>query len=283
MVLAWYEKLADAKDRVLLEKREFATGLSGTHPPHFHNAIEITVCLEGESEFFVNGKVYSLTGGTVCFANALDIHKYKFGKGTVRYVAVISADELKSVGWEFNTVFPAVVNDAEIFLELKKLFEVAEKNWDPNDKMMKLGFTGMLLATVKKVALSDSVEKNGRYSEVMINMLQYISSNSEKTLTAESVAAHFGYTPNYFSSIFKKNTGVTFKEYLNFCRVVSYQRLRERDERLSVVEAAERCGFGSVKTLYRACKKSRVMQTYYSTAVGDEGIVDFVPKSFLNS
>ena len=115
MFLAWYEKLADAKDRLLLEKKEFNTNLSGTHPPHFHNAIEITLCLEGESEFFVNGNVYPITKGTVCFANALDIHKYKFGKGTVRYVAVISSDVLKAVGWEFNTVFPTVVNDSEFF------------------------------------------------------------------------------------------------------------------------------------------------------------------------
>ena len=269
MVLAWYEKLADAKDRILFEKKEFAIGQSGTHPPHFHNAIEITVCLEGESEFFVNGSFYSISGGTVCFANALDIHKYKFGEGTVRYVAVISAEILKAVGWDRSYIFPTVVNDPEFFNELKMLFEVAEKNWDPDDKMIKLGFAGMLLAIVKKVASADSKKRSGRYNEAMINILQYISSNSEKHLTAESVAAHFGYTPNYFSSIFKKSAGVTFKEYLNFCRVVSYQMLRDRDGSLSVVEAAERCGFGSVKTLYRACKRSKVMQTYYGIAIRD--------------
>ena len=270
MVLAWYEKLADAKDRILFDKKEFLTGMSGTHPPHFHNAIEITVCLGGESEFFVNGKAYPITRGTVCFANSLDIHKYKFEKGTVRYVAVMSVEVLKAVGWDINTVFPAVVNDSDFFAELKKLFEVAEKNWDPSNKMLKLGFAGMLLATAKKVASVDSEKRGGRYSEVMLDMLQYISSNSEKRLTAESVAAHFGYTPNYFSNIFKKSTGVTFKEYLNFCRVVSYQRLRERDKSLNVVDAAERCGFGSVKTLYRACKKSKTMQTYYGVVVSDE-------------
>ena len=270
MILAWYEKLADAKDRVLLEKREFASGMSGNHPPHFHNAIEITVCLEGEAEFFVNGNAYPITRGTVCFANALDIHKYKFGKGTVRYVAVISAEVLKAVGCDINTVFPTVVNDSEFFQELKNLFEIAEKNWDPGDRMIKLGFAGMLLSSAKRVAITDSEKRNGRYSAATIDMLQYIGSNSEKPLTAESVAAHFGYTPNYFSSIFKKSTGVTFNEYLNFCRVVSYQRLRERDESLSVVDAAERCGFGSVKTLYRACKRSRIMQTYYGVAVSDK-------------
>ena len=263
MILAWYEKLADAKDRILLEKKEFVVGQNGTHPPHFHNAIEITLFLEGESDFFVNGNVYPVTKGTVCIANSLDIHKYRFGKGAVRYVAVISTEVLKAVGWDISIVFSTVVNDCEFFYEVKNLFDIAEKNWDPNDRMLKLGFAGMLLSIVKRVAIDDSEKRSGRYSAAMIDMLQYISSNSEKQLTAKSVAAHFGYTPNYFSSIFKKSTGVTFKEYLNFCRVVSYQRLRERDDSLSVVEAAERCGFGSVKTLYRACKRSTVMQTYY--------------------
>jgi len=176
---------------------------------------------------------------------------------------VISPDVLKAVGWEDGITFAPVTTDTTVYGELKCFLDLAYRNWNSDDIMLKYSFAGMLLALVKSL-LPLSETENNRRNDVIKDILTYVSGNSEKPLSVDGVASHFGYSPNYFSSVFKKLTGVSFKEYLNFCRVVSYQRLRERDGKISVAEAAERCGFGSVKSLYRACKKSKEMRTYYA-------------------
>ena len=263
MILAWYEKLVDSKDYVLFDKSEYSWTRVGEHPPHFHKGIELTVCLSGESEVFINGVTYPFNEGTVCFVNSLDTHKYRFTQNSSRYAVVISPDVLKAVGWDTEISFVPVTVDPNTFSEIKCFLDLAYRNWDGNDVMMREGFAGMLLALLKTLLPRQEAADKSRHNDALKDILTYISGNSEKPLTVDAVAAHFGYSPNYFSSVFKKLTGVSFKEYLNFCRVVSYQRLRERDGKISVADAAERCGFGSVKSLYRACKRSREMTTYY--------------------
>ncbi len=264
MILAWYEQLVDMKGYLLFNKMEYTVTATGDHTPHFHKGIEITVCLSGESEVFINGETYPFNAGTVCFVNSLDIHKYRYTSGTERYVVVISPDMLNSIGWDVGISFPHITTDPSIFRQIKALLDLAHSNWSDDDEMLRRGFAEMLLALLKRLLPIQPENGKGGYYDTLTEILKYISSNSHKPLTAEATAAHFGYSPNYFSSFFKKLTGVTFKEYLNLCRVVSYQRLRERDNKISVPEAAEKCGFGSVKSLYRACKRSKEMRTYYA-------------------
>ena len=48
--------------------------------------------------------------------------------------------------------------------------------------------------------------------------------------------------------------GMGFREYLNWCRMLDYTRLKQKQPIISAVKAAEICGFGSLKSFYRAKK-----------------------------
>lgn len=263
MFLAWYEQLVDTKNYMLFNKTKYAVDSNSGLPPHFHNGIELTVCVKGsDSEVFINGKRYPFCEGTVCFVNGFDIHQYYFKAGTERYVVVISPDCLATVEGASELSFPAITTDAAIYKVIKDFLDVAYVNWgDGEDKMFREGFMGMLLGILKRIMPADTDPSVNKYNETVIGILRYISTNADKPLTVERVATEFGYTPNYFSNIFNKFMGVNFREYLNFCRVASYRRLREREPKLSVSEAAERCGFGSVKSMYRACKRVMEIKT----------------------
>ena len=63
-------------------------------------------------------------------------------------------------------------------------------------------------------------------------------------LTLEEVAENISLSPTYLSRKFKKVTGVTFKEYLNYIRIKqSCQMLLTTDD--SVTKIAVDCGFNS--------------------------------------
>ena len=48
---------------------------------------------------------------------------------------------------------------------------------------------------------------------------------------------------------------MSFRDYLNRCRILEYMRLRKEKPDMSTATAAEASGFGSVKSFYRAKKK----------------------------
>ena len=62
--------------------------------------------------------------------------------------------------------------------------------------------------------LSDSKHKNSIYRAV-----EYMRANYAKKLTLAEVAEHAGYSPAYFSRVFREEQGCTFREYLNELRI----------------------------------------------------------------
>ena len=98
------------------------------------------------------------------------------------------------------------------------------------------------------------IERGERRNELIVDILEYIKKNSEKELTLPGVAEIFGYTPNYFSSLFNKLVGMSFNDYLNYIR---YTRASEIIllQGCAVTNIAMKCGFGSMNTYYRAKNK----------------------------
>lgn len=93
--------------------------------------------------------------------------------------------------------------------------------------------------------LSQEEVRSGNGISTDINAaLHYIAQNYAMPLTLTEVAAAISLTPTYLSRKFKRVTGSTFKEYLNYIRIRQATRLLLSTE-ISVTEIAIRCGFNS--------------------------------------
>lgn len=79
----------------------------------------------------------------------------------------------------------------------------------------------------------------------MADVTSYVQENFAQNINMTSVAAHFGYSANYFSRYFKQKTGVNFIAYLNRVKIEEACRLLRAEEKLSVREIARRCGYNS--------------------------------------
>lgn len=65
---------------------------------------------------------------------------------------------------------------------------------------------------------------------------KYIEENYMKNITLDDVGSHIGFNPSYFSSLFKKETGTSFTEYLSETRIEkSKDLLRESDLKIQDV------------------------------------------------
>ena len=81
-----------------------------------------------------------------------------------------------------------------------------------------------------------------RHSGAMQKAIDYIKRKYALHLTLEEVADHAGYTPAYFSRIFREDTGMTFKEYLNELRIEKSRSLLLNSD-LSITEISAMLGF----------------------------------------
>lgn len=97
----------------------------------------------------------------------------------------------------------------------------------------------------------------------------YIQENCTEELTLEEVAKQAGFSPFYFSRIFKAATSYPFTEYLNLQRV-KYAQVLLAESDLSVTEICYQSGFKSSSTFNRVFKRHRSIapseyRKYYSS------------------
>ncbi|MDO4324611.1 MAG: AraC family transcriptional regulator [bacterium] len=89
---------------------------------------------------------------------------------------------------------------------------------------------------------------------VVSNVQKYINSHIEERLTLNEVAAVFGLSPNYLSSLFRKNCNIGFSEYITQKKISrAKSMLLEQD--LKIYEVADQLGFESAFYFSKVFKK----------------------------
>lgn len=80
---------------------------------------------------------------------------------------------------------------------------------------------------------------------------KYMKEHYMEPITLEDVSAMAGFNPTYFSSLFKKETGSAFLEYLSGVRMDEAKRLL-RETGISVAAVCEKVGYNDVKYFTKA-------------------------------
>lgn len=75
---------------------------------------------------------------------------------------------------------------------------------------------------------------------------QYIQENFQCSITLEDVSTKVGFNATYFSSLFKKDTGYTFLEYLTEVRM-NHAKTLLKETNIGVATICERVGYSDVK------------------------------------
>ncbi|MFZ4451222.1 response regulator transcription factor [Salibacterium aidingense] len=111
--------------------------------------------------------------------------------------------------------------------------------------------------------LSEVLHASTNNNWIINQALQYIHDNYHKDIKAQGVAENHFITPNYFSMLFKQETGLSFSEYLNSLRIQkAAELLRGTSNR--VFEIAEYVGYKEYKYFVKVFKNHLgVTPTHY--------------------
>lgn len=102
-----------------------------------------------------------------------------------------------------------------------------------------------VMAQLRHLALTNSM---------IISAVQFIDENIESPLSLEKVAAHVYLSPYYFSKLFRKETNLSFSNYLSARKIQKATKLLT-NKKLTVQDVAKRLNFLQVSYFSQTFKK----------------------------
>lgn len=227
---------------------------------HWHSHFLLNLFTDGEGVQEINGKSYPIHKGSIIVISPLDFHRNIIKDGDkVSVSAVKFSDKFfyDSLGDICSLEdFPIVTAlSGEDFETAKTLFSLLLKEQKKKellgaDKFSESLIEQLVILALRSAGKDEKSEETGR----MRRALAFIHYNFRRNIKASDVASHVGYSPNYFSSEFKKETGVEFQKYLRELRLdFSYRLLKL--SKLSVTEACFESGFNTLSHFSQTFKK----------------------------
>ncbi|QTH41547.1 response regulator [Cohnella sp. LGH] len=109
-----------------------------------------------------------------------------------------------------------------------------------------------LLGRVKQELPAASDSEYSRHAE---RILAYMQANYMNDLSLDHLADRMNLHPNYISSLFKKETGDTFVNYLNALRIREAQKLLKTQPHLTVCAIGQQVGYDTKHYFTKVFKK----------------------------
>lgn len=191
----------------------------------------------------------------------LDIEKEIVSKENIsgKYVKDI-VDEI------LNIIIYALKNNANVRNLDKNLFENFEDKFNMCNKITDI--FKLLNHYIKDIITTSINKKKSENIRPIREAQKYINENFESPINLEEVSDIVGFNPSYFSSLFKKETGVNFLEYLTNVRIKAAKGMLS-DTNKNISDISYEVGYKDFKHFSKQFKKitglspSKYRKLYY--------------------
>ena len=246
-----------------------------TSKTHWHSHFLVSLYTGGTGVQTVNGVDYEITPGCITVLSPLDFHCNTIQIGEQASVCTVKfSDKLfyQKLG-DCCTLadFPIVQTlSKEDYQTAKTLFHLLLTEQEKEDARASELFAETLIEQLVILALrTKDRDKKSISSKVIRDALIYIHYNFKKDFKVEDVAKHIGYSANYFSTQFKKETGIAFQRYLCDLRLDFSKKLLRFSE-LSITEICLESGFNTLAHFSKAFKQKFGMSPEQWRLKGDK-------------
>lgn len=236
---------------------------------HFHKEIELLYVMEGKMTYSTSHGTFELGSGDVAFFNSNVPHSTTVESEILDNVVVqfLSpakfSNNLKYLGMilETDSVTDCIFRSGEP--ETDEICQYISAMITANEHR-EIAYNYSVIANIyliisllhRKSLLVDNISliRNDLLEKIM-PVVEYINSNYSENITLKELSDILHLNEQYFSRLFKKATGITPIEYLNFVRIYEAGKLIKSGENASV--AALKTGFSSLSYFNRVFKKQK--------------------------
>ena len=226
---------------------------------HWHSHFLLHLITDGSGVQEINNVSYRVQRGSVILLSPMDFHRNVVREDeqisfcAIRISAELLYQSLKDL-CPLNA-FPLVTTlDGKNYETAKMLFRLL---LDEQDSRARFGYERFSTAIIDQLIILALRDHAGGFSvppTKMRNALLYAHCNFKSPIKATTVASHVGYSPNYFSAEFKRETGIEFRKYLQNLRLNFAMKLLKLSS-LTVTEVCFESGFNSLPYFSQTFKK----------------------------
>ncbi len=227
-------------------------------PPHFHQNIEIFVCLSGSQEITIDGKTFVAEENSVVFIDSFIVHSYGKSEGGKNAVVIIPYYALDKFNAFRKGKILGVFHIKSEGLAKKIMTIIDEDLTEKSSEYTRYSaFNSITSSIIKEFGLMDGEVKSE--DELINKILSFIAENFKTNITLKSVSKALGYAEGHISRIFHEYVDEGFCKYVNGLRLEFVERERKiTDKKLN--ELIFDAGFNSIQTYYRAKKENSKYQ-----------------------
>ncbi len=233
---------------------------------HFHDWLEFTYIIDGETSININSRHYLLSSGDFIMIDYNLIHASKTPNNCKKVTFQIKRSFLEHHVPEFyasnidcNSTNISSVEAYYKYKTISSIFLEMIDKFNMNDDINKIGFKGFfyhfIYLLMKDFSVDNTINhaKIPKSGEVVNHVMSYIHKNYASGLTLNDLSEVFHVSPQYISKVFKENCGLTFKEFLNEARLnhAVYEMINSDK---SLLDICYECGFTNNKSFIYAFK-----------------------------
>ena len=217
---------------------------------HIHRQFEIVLVIENSMTMQINLDTYTIPCGTAVLVGPYEPHSFITKVPNKCLIIEFSPDFYEPFLDWFNA---HTIESRKIIIPdtaFKYLLTVLPKKGVPCTETEAFS----MLCPLCQAIITDGKWKNeqGSRDNIFLSALDIISYEYSKPITRESVAKRLNICPQTLSRIFKKNSHISFVNYVQYIRIYNALRLLKNNK--SVTDAAYQSGFDSIRTFNRVFK-----------------------------
>ncbi|MED4954263.1 AraC family transcriptional regulator [Paenibacillus sp. FSL R5-0527] len=245
--------------------------------PHWHKEIEIIYSRKGKVNIGIDEDIVQLEEGEIFFFPSGEAHYFLASPDSERYVFQFnlklfdekilrtSEDSLLSLfesGERHSRNWPKTL--ARKATELLVHLYGIEQSKPAGMNYLTLGYLYQLIGEFylhlprrkeRKAPTKRSAIQHKETLDLLNQVFEYVEDRYREVIALEDVAKFVGFSPYYFTRFFKTNTGQTFMQFLTEYRI-NQAKFILANEKIPMVEVAEKAGFASVKTFHHVFKEA---------------------------
>ena len=235
---------------------------------HHHDFYEVYYLLDGQVEYWVDGRIIRMEPGDLLLINPQELHRPLVGSDRDRYERIvlwIQKDYLENMASGKNKlsrcfdqslpnrICPA---DAERPILKARMHELVREFYsrDFGSGLCAQGLFLQLMVQLNRLALrtDDPDREESQMSALVQQTMNYIRDNISLPLSLEGIASHLYVSKYHLSHAFSREVGVSVYRYIMLRRLLLARQLLLAGQGAGQVSIS--CGFSDYASFYRAFK-----------------------------
>jgi len=256
-----YEAWRDEEDKLRFGFREAEIKEQYETPSlcHIHGMLEFIYVVSGCGQIIIDGQVKNVTANTFIAVSCFVPHHFT-RLDSSSWLVIIPARYISACAplLEGKTFSDPIVHDGngEILACIQLINAIYSRTGiyadmrDGNEELLSSALMLLLRSAIAVCGLKDKP----RSSYILLDAVDYIHKHFREPIRIAELSRMLLCNQYALSSQFSRTFGMTISEYITRLRVTEVRRMMTETPEMTLPEAAERAGFGSLRTLHRAYK-----------------------------